>query len=266
MNMVDTLFKTEASNDEELYCVYMHINKINGKRYIGQTMNLKNRWRPNGYGYKSSPHFYNAIKKYGWDNFDHYIIQKNLTKEEADKLEDLNIVAYNTMNNKFGYNTRRGGNKGTFSEYSKQKLSKAQMGHIVTQETREKLSKINKGRFIGRPISEEQKKKISIANSGSKNGMYGKFGKDNPTSISVVQYDLNGNVLNEFGGIAEASRVLNIERKYISKCCNGQQILVENKYIFRHKGEPFDKYRTTHNKCGRKCKNVSVIKGVVDYE
>lgn len=48
----------------------MHKNKINNKVYIGQThQTLKERWGKNGSGYRTSPHFYHAIQKYGWDNF-----------------------------------------------------------------------------------------------------------------------------------------------------------------------------------------------------
>ena len=69
------------------YMVYMHISPSN-KRYIGITsMNDENiRWQ-NGNGYKHNKHFYRAIEKYGWDNFQHIIIARNLTKEEACWLE-----------------------------------------------------------------------------------------------------------------------------------------------------------------------------------
>ena len=67
-----------------LYTVYQHKNKINGKVYIGITMQEpEKRWGVNGRNYKSSPHFYSAIQKYGWDNFEHNILYTNLTKEEA---------------------------------------------------------------------------------------------------------------------------------------------------------------------------------------
>lgn len=121
---METLFETTKT---DTYCVYCHRNKINGKRYIGQTIHQDNpeaRWHK-GKHYKGS--FRQDIDKYGWDNFDHYIIQNNLTAEEADELEKLNIIAFNTTNPKYGYNERLAGNTNTTkyerSESTKQKIS-----------------------------------------------------------------------------------------------------------------------------------------------
>ena len=69
--------------DEKSYCVYLHTNKINGKVYVGLTsMSPEERWK-NGKGYCNNSHFKSAIEKYGWDNFEHEIIKRGLTKDDG---------------------------------------------------------------------------------------------------------------------------------------------------------------------------------------
>ena len=71
-----------------MYIVYMHTCP-NGKKYIGITsQSPERRWQKGkGYAYGSNPYFYNAIEKYGWDNIEHTILFRNLTKEEAEQKE-----------------------------------------------------------------------------------------------------------------------------------------------------------------------------------
>lgn len=88
----------------------MHINKINQKRYIGITREKPEyRWGKNGKRYIASPHFYNAIQKYGWDNFEHVIYKENLTKNEAFDMERNLIKEYKTTDENYGYNISEGG-------------------------------------------------------------------------------------------------------------------------------------------------------------
>lgn len=103
--------------ENKLYCVYMHKNKQNGKVYIGQTCQKPERRWSNGYGYKGCPKFYSAIQKYGWDGFEHLIIQKHLTKEEADNLEKELIAKYDSTSKETGYNISIGGQE-TFANYN----------------------------------------------------------------------------------------------------------------------------------------------------
>lgn len=94
------------------YVVYAHRNKINGKIYIGITCQKPNvRWGINGYGYKTQ-YFGRAIEKYGWDNFDHFVIRENLTYREACLWEIVLIASLKTRNKKYGYNTSPGGDLG----------------------------------------------------------------------------------------------------------------------------------------------------------
>jgi hypothetical protein len=102
--------------NDKSYTVYIHKNKINGKRYIGITsQTVNNRWR-NGKGYERQTYFYNAIQKYGWDNFYHYIIITDITKEKASNLEIKLIKYYNSQNPKYGYNIAKGGELGCSNE------------------------------------------------------------------------------------------------------------------------------------------------------
>lgn len=145
-----------------MFTVYCHINKINGKKYVGITkQNPETRWH-SGNGYNNNEYFCRAIKKYGWKNFDHKILYKNLTKEEAEKIEIQLIAEWKTMNRAYGYNIANGGNHiGSISEETKKKISNGRKGIATelhrTKKTKKKISESLKG--IKR--SDETKKKMS---------------------------------------------------------------------------------------------------------
>lgn len=133
---------------EKCYTVYMHKNKINNKVYIGITcQKTKYRWGA-GSGYKKQIKFYNAICKYGWENFEHIILYENLTFEEAKEKEIEMIKKYNSFSKNNGYNATKGG-EGTngvpCSEEKKLKISKANKGHKFTDEERKRISNSLKG-------------------------------------------------------------------------------------------------------------------------
>lgn len=90
------------------YIVYIHTNNQNNKKYVGITCRKPQvRWGVNGNGYSLQKKFFNAIQKYGWNNFSHDIIASNLSKEEAKELETYYIDLYDCINN--GYNILREG-------------------------------------------------------------------------------------------------------------------------------------------------------------
>lgn len=96
------------------YILYEHVNKINGKKYIGITNDKTIRWRNSGIAYnpygKYESKFWYAIQKYGWDNFEHNILLDNLTFEEACEREKEEISKYDLK--KDLYNLSPGGNGG----------------------------------------------------------------------------------------------------------------------------------------------------------
>ena len=133
------------------FTIYMHKNKINNKVYVGITCQKTNyRWGA-GSGYRQQPKFYNAIKKYGWDNFEHIILFENLTFEEAKQKEIEMIDKHNAFTKKYGYNATKGGdgsNGVPCSEKTKKKISNANKGHKFTNEAKKKISESLKGRKV----------------------------------------------------------------------------------------------------------------------
>lgn len=89
--------------------LYLHINKTNGKVYVGITTNIHERWKCNGRRYEGCSIFYNAIKKYGWDGFRHIVVRSNLTETEVKYLERRYIYLFRANNSKYGYNISNGG-------------------------------------------------------------------------------------------------------------------------------------------------------------
>ena len=129
-------------NEKKNYCIYIHINTINQKVYIGQTklQPYSKRWGKNGNYYKGCPYFWSAIQKYGWDNFEHNILEDNLSLEEANQKEKYYIQKYNSTNPNFGYNIFEGGYNHTMSNQTKEKISNTLKGIKRSEETKRKIS------------------------------------------------------------------------------------------------------------------------------
>ena len=126
--------------EERKFVVYKHTSP-NGKVYIGITSQKLNRRFRDGKGYYNNKHFYNAIKKYGWDNFSHEVLFDNLTEEEAKLMEQFYIALYDSFKN--GYNRTLGG--------------EGLLGYTPTEETRIKLRNANIGK---KPSPETIEKRI----------------------------------------------------------------------------------------------------------
>lgn len=187
-----------------MYIVYIHINKINHKRYIGITSQTLAQRSKNGEGYKTSSHFYHAIQKYGWDNFEHQILYTGLTKEEACKKEVELIKEFNTMNAKYGYNLTTGGEIGAqLSEATLQKKRENMLGDKNPMYG--KYGELN--HFFGKQHTLETKQIISSKNKGGNNG--------NAKPIRCI----NTGIIYPSG--REASDWCGIARQNITRCCSG---------------------------------------------
>lgn len=227
--------------------VYRHINKTNGKIYVGQTSKtLNERCGLEGYGYlysngkTSNNKFANAIRKYGWENFDHEILKENLNDDDADYWENYYINEFDSIKN--GYNSISGGKKyKKFSDEVKKKISESQKGKIVSREIIEKAKATYKkhkeeGLIKKKIVSEETRQKISAAKKGKKlsEEHRRKLSESSPrisrpiseeqkamVSNIVFQFDLNGNFIREFKSAIEAGRMFN--NSHIYRAANGSR-------------------------------------------
>ena len=89
------------------WTVYKHISPSE-KVYVGITSDIERRWAANGYYYHlSDTVFSRALKKYGWDNFQHIVIATGLSKQEACDMEKELIAYYKAKG--ISYNITDGG-------------------------------------------------------------------------------------------------------------------------------------------------------------
>lgn len=149
-----------------MYTVYKHTCP-NGKCYIGITSKEPTKRWQNGTGYHHNEYWKSAIQKYGWENIKHEVLFDGLTKEQAEAKEIELIAECKSNQREYGYNMASGGgvNKGyALSEETKRKLSIAHTGKRCSDEHKEKMSIAHKGRTV----SQETRDKISVANKGRK--------------------------------------------------------------------------------------------------
>lgn len=203
--------------NENNYTVYMHISPSN-KRYIGITSKSVNKRWNNGLGYIKNDHFWRAIQKYGWNNFQHIIVAEKLSKQEACELEIKLIANYNTQDWEYGYNIMPGGETQILPESSRKKISEAKKGKKMSKEARAKMSESHKGKvscLLGTTLSDETKSKISKSLKGKKHP----HGATSPKQVVC-----EGVV---FSSIEECEKHYGLRSRIIGEWLSGRQYIPE---------------------------------------
>ena len=244
--------------NEKTYCVYCHTNKINGKKYIGQTCQKPEvRWGNNGNGYKPKgknvrSYLWNSICKYGWNEFEHEILKDGLSFEEANYWEKYYINLFRTFTgykDSNGYNQTLGGDGTAGAKHTEEwkKCASERMtgelnhnyGKKASEETRRKLSESHRG-TTGKHHSEETKQKMSLyqKNRTEKHRKHisdSKKGVPNyKKRIPIIAINLLTFEEKEFDSAVSASKVLKIDRRAITAVVNKERKYV-NIYTFRKK-------------------------------
>lgn len=144
--------------------IYKITNLENNKIYIGQSINIEERWKDHRTDYlRSDVLLYRAMRKYGIENFKFEVLEE-CAVEELDEREIFYINKYNSYicsPNSQGYNMTLGGGgvRGlTLKEESKEKISNTlkelyrdkenhpMYGVARSEETKRKISESHKGK------------------------------------------------------------------------------------------------------------------------
>ena len=241
--------------EKHIDCIYMYINKINNKKYVGQCKCLERRikehlWSSKNINDKSYNYpLHKALRKYGEDSFVIVILKENLNTEcLMDFWEYYYINKYNSYaKDDDGYNIAEGGNGGskfkgkTEEEMNeiRKKMSDSSKDKKHSEETKKKISNSRKGiqfteehkNKLRKPKTDEHKKKLSEAKKGNKQSEETKKKiRDRSKGINnsnygkgtkVAQYDLNGNLIKVWNSVKEIYTTTEFKRDGIIQCSKG---------------------------------------------
>ena len=123
--------------------VYKIVNP-QGKIYVGQSINIKERFRKySKLNCKRQSKLYHSLKKYGWENHIFGIIEE-CSLDQLNKREIYWGTYYDVLGEN-GLNLRLGDGRGSLTNITKQKISKSMLGKKKTKEHCHNLSIAKKG-------------------------------------------------------------------------------------------------------------------------
>jgi len=148
-----------------VYCIK---NTINNKEYIGlTTRTLEQRWKQHIYesnkqdSWEWNTPLGNAIKKYGKDSFEVFVLEECSSETEMKQKEIQLIRERKSLAFETGYNLTLGGDGRLgykLSEETKRKIGEGNLGKVMSNEAKEKMSVAAKKRSVGKPSPMDGKK------------------------------------------------------------------------------------------------------------
>lgn len=192
--------------------IYKITNNINGKCYIGKSVNIKERWirhRHKGKYYSESQpkksHLYHAMRKYGVENFTFEVIEE-CSSDKLNEREIYYISHFNSHDPNFGYNMTLGG-EGDLKHDRKTICDLWESGLTISDIAKQISGSRNTVKDILRECGvryEDEAKTRWIKKK----------------SRPVDQYDLNGGFIRTWPSARDAERELGVDRTCIGDCCN----------------------------------------------
>ncbi|MBP2638445.1 MAG: hypothetical protein H6Q72_4352 [Firmicutes bacterium] len=211
--------------------------------YVGRTVNFEKRKNDHLRELRTNTHknqrLQNCYNKYGEESLIFDVITV-VDKDQQVAVEQMYINAYidhdRCMNINRSADTfcdvpmteerkrkislaRIGRKQRSRSNAFKEAHSKMFMGHVLSKETKLKISNSHKGKHL----SEEHKEKLRKAFSGRNNPMFGRIGSKNSQSKPVMQVDIETlNIIKIFECASEAARSFGCDRSTIAVACRGK--------------------------------------------
>ena len=175
------------------------------------------------------------------------IMIQDITWEEAcqKEIEFINLYKKNTQNGIL-CNIADGGNGGYLGDEINKKRKKSLIGHIVSQETKNKIALKAKGR----KASDDTKLKMSLIHKKNKTGNWLESkGSKNGRAFKVYQYSLEGFFLKEWECAQYAVNFYKMNRTSITDCIKGRQKTASGFIWSKCKIIGTQKWNTLVNRC-----------------
>lgn len=270
------------ADSKNIYSVYIHTNKINGRKYVGITRKKPHeRWRKGGAGYCSNIPFWKDIQRFGWDEgFDHEVVATGLTAYDAAKMEIELIQKYNSF--KKGYNRSLGGegmegykvgapirermSPDVYAEWSAKNSER--MKQLGVERTRKVISltesviynsAVEASDKTGVPVARvrdmcNRNKRTNFHDSQGYNYRFCWYSNDfdmTQDEFTIAYYPKAVICLETqqiFAGVNEAARIMNVPQNQISQVCSDKWVTAHGYKFVYYKDYVNGKHDTRKNK------------------
>lgn len=227
---LETVRKEILDKTKGLSGIYMIVNKITKDYYIGSaaTNRFYARFSNHLIYFRGSKIVKLAVKKYDLTNFAFIILElyPNLvTKENNKELLDLEDKYLKLLLPNYNILTEAGSSFG----YKHTEVDRQKMKDFYSQERREMIGSLNKGKKFSFETIEKMREKALNRSPMS----YETTKKCITHTRPVVLYNLNDTVYGEYSTILDAAKSINCDEKTIRRALNTEKKLVKKQWIVK---------------------------------